>query len=112
MNLIRLLNNLVYREKIIQKFEGKVNRIEGDNAYVHMVDSKGIEALATVELSELPKECRQEDAYFRFYILKRGIESYSRFEYIPPRQLTDQEWKEIEEHVKKVVGDEKLTDDY
>lgn len=100
------------KEEVLESFIGKVDRIEGDIAYVSLVDSKEQKSYADCDAVELKSQGILESGRFICNIKKRNNETVITFEPIPRRRLSDEEWHQLHQETIENLGDYDSRDDY
>ncbi|MBI1923266.1 hypothetical protein HYR99_03345 [Candidatus Poribacteria bacterium] len=106
------LENLIQKEKMLESFRGKVEGIDGDVAYVTLVDSKGQKVFADCDAAKLTSQGMAEGTDFRLTIKEQNGKTVMTFEPIPRRRLSDEKWRRLHQETLEMLGDDNPTDDY
>jgi hypothetical protein len=98
--------------RTVQTLRGRVDRVDGEVAYVTLTDSHGRETYADCAAIELSRRGIDEGALFECRIEDRGTETAISIEPVAERQLSTREWKQISARAKKALADYNPSDDY
>jgi len=98
--------------KVLEEFRGKVERIEGDIAYVSLVDRQGVAADAECPAADLTERGLQEGARFLLRVTQRGAETVAAFVPVARRVLSDEERDRLRRETEESLRDFPSGDDY
>ena len=96
----------------IRIFRGKVERVDGDVAYVTLTDERGRETFADCSAAELEGRGISEGKFFECRIEDRSAETVVTIDPIPERRLSRREWKDLSDRVRESLSGYDLNDDY
>jgi hypothetical protein len=96
----------------IRILRGKVERVDGDLAYVTLTDERGRETFADCSAAELEGRGISEGKFFECRIEDRSAETVVTIGPIPERRLSRREWKDLSDRVRESLSGYDLNDDY
>lgn len=96
----------------IRILRGKVERVDGDLAYVTLNDERGRETFADCSAAELEGRGISEGQFFECRIEDRSAETVVTIDPIPERRLSRGEWKDLSDRVSESLSGYDLNDDY
>ena len=99
-----------YSERILESFDCLVEELDGNVAYVTMIDQKDKRVYAAIDINKLnglPRVC--EGYRFKIVCFKRDSRLDIMFEEIHERRIREEVWQHLYEKAARVVRGDKST---
>jgi hypothetical protein len=93
------------KDELLESFLCKINRIDGDTAYISLIDGRGHQAVAEYDARELANYGLSELALFKLNINRRRNETVAIIEPVRSKKLSADEVKAIRDRINSLLGD-------